>query len=293
MAHIFPESPGFGYGHDHGHGHEHDHDHHHHDPASAAAFAAHAKDLKLSADNLSVRYGAKSVIDGISFEVAGGSLVSVVGQNGCGKTTLLKAVAGLVKSQGTIAITERGAALKERSIAYVPQLTTVTSRLTVFEMVLLGLVKDLSLTVDKETFERVDAVLHAMHINRLAGESVASLSGGQKQLVFMAQAFVSNPRILLLDEPTSALDLRHQLIVMQAARDYTDRTGAVTLCVVHDLMAAARYSDRLLMLTDGKIRRFAPPREVLRPELLEEVYRVTAGVAENEGFLTVVPIRPV
>ena len=100
MAHIFPESPGFGHGHDHGHGHEHDHDHHHHDLASAAVFAAHAKDLKLSADNLSVRYGAKSVIDGISFEVAGGSLVSVVGQNGCGKTTLLKAVAGLVKSQG-------------------------------------------------------------------------------------------------------------------------------------------------------------------------------------------------
>ena len=87
-----------------------------------------------------------------------------------------------------------------------------------------------------------------MQISHLADRPVASLSGGQKQLVFMAQAFVSRPRVLLLDEPTSALDLRHQLIVMQAARSYAKTTGAAVLAIVHDLMLAARFSDKLLRL---------------------------------------------
>lgn len=136
------------------------------------------------------------------------------------------------ESNRRVLATENGKTLSNSAVAYVPQLTAVQSRLTVFEMVLLGLVNDLSLTVDGKTFDRVDAVLHAMHINELASEPVLSLSGGQKQLVFMAQAFVSSPRVLLLDEPTSALDLRHQLIVMQAARRYTERTGPQPCCVV-------------------------------------------------------------
>lgn len=250
--------------HDHGHPHAHDHAHDHGHSHAPMPFAEPVEELKLTVENLSVAFGRRRVLEDVSLTVEGGQLMSVIGQNGCGKTTLLKAVAG-----------------------------SVTSRLTVFEMVLLGLVRDLSLSLDAKTFDRVDAVLHAMHINTLASEPVHSLSGGQKQLVFMAQAFVSNPRVLLLDEPTSALDLRHQLIVMQAARDYTDRTGAVTLCVVHDLMAAARYSDRLLMLDQGRVRLFAKPEEVLKPELIREVYRVSAHVGVTApGFLSVVPIEP-
>lgn len=109
----------------------------------------------------------------------------------------------------------------------------------------------------------------------------------------MAQAFVSRPRVLLLDEPTSALDLRHQLIVMQAARSYAKTTGAAVLAIVHDLMLAARFSDKLLMLGDGTIRRFAAPAEVLTPEELAVVYRVEAAVERSqEGLLTVIPMTP-
>lgn len=201
-----------------GHTHPHDHDHHHESLLSELDRPVHT-DLKLSIENLSVSFGSKTVLSDVSADIAGGELVSVIGQNGCGKTTLLKAVAGLVKATGRVLATENGKTLSNSAVAYVPQLTAVQSRLTVFEMVLLGLVNDLSLTVDGKTFDRVDAVLHAMHINELASEPVLSLSGGQKQLVFMAQAFVSSPRVLLLDEPTSALDLRHQLIVMQAHAD--------------------------------------------------------------------------
>lgn len=271
--------------HNHEHNHEHAHAHVHRQPQRT--------DLQLNIENLCVSFGSKHVLENVDLTISSGQLISVIGQNGCGKTTLLKAVAGLVKSKGSIEASENGQSLCSKSIAYVPQLSTVTSRLSVFEMVLLGLVKDLSLAVDAKTFDRVDAVLHAMHIDKLASEPVHSLSGGQKQLVFMAQAFVSNPRILLLDEPTSALDLRHQLIVMQAARRYTEQTGAATLCVVHDLAAAARFSDRLLMLDQGRVRLCGRPEDVLRPALLEEVYRVSAYVGLTEpGFLNVTPIEP-
>lgn len=274
--------------HDHDHAHDHDHHHHHDEP-----FVKRTTDLRLAVKDLRVSFGSKTVLDGVNAEVTSGKLVSIIGQNGCGKTTLLKAIAGLVKASGQIELTENGSRLTGKAVAYVPQLTAVTSRLTVFEMVLLGLVKDLSLAVDAETFDRVDAVLHAMHINAFAGDPVHSLSGGQKQLVFMAQAFVSNPRVLLLDEPTSALDLRHQLIVMQAARRYTERTGAATLCVVHDLMAAARFSDQLIMLNEGRVRMCGTPEEVLKPETLAEVYRVSTHVGVTEpGFINVVPIEP-
>ena len=246
----------------------------------------------LKLDNLGVRFGEHVVLRDISCKIAGGELVSVIGQNGGGKTTLLKAVAGLLPHEGKVSADLPAQESFQKSIAYVPQLSQVTSRLTVFEMVLLGLVNDLSWRVTKETFDRVDETLHRLNINRLADVAVNRLSGGQKQLVFMAQAFVSRPKILLLDEPTSALDLRHQLVVMNAARNYTDQTGAVTIVVVHDLLTAARFSDKLLLLSEGKIRMLDTPENVLKPEALSEVYKVTVSVEKTDpGFLNVIPLQ--
>lgn len=247
----------------------------------------------ISLEHLSVRYGTKEVLKNVTADLKGGEVVSVIGQNGCGKTTLLKAIAGLVPHSGSIHTTAAENVAGRTSFSYVPQLTHVASRLTVFEMVLLGLVKNLTWRVSRETFDRVDATLHALHIDKLADSPVSSLSGGQKQLVFMAQAFVSQPVYLLLDEPTSALDLRHQLVVMNAARQYTLQTGAVTMMVVHDLLTAARYSDRIMLLSEGLVRIFDTPEHVLRPEILAEVYRVSVSVETTKtGFVSVVPIEP-
>ncbi|WP_295478845.1 ABC transporter ATP-binding protein [uncultured Sutterella sp.] len=249
--------------------------------------------LLLTVQNLSVAFGGRTILSDLSFTAHAGELVAVVGQNAAGKTTLLKAVAGLIPHGGEVLLTEDDRTLPAGSIAYLPQLTQVSSRLSVFEMVMLGLGRRLSWRVTPDVFERVDETLHAMQIAHLADRPVAALSGGQKQLVFMAQAFVSRPRVLLLDEPTSALDLRHQLIVMEAARAYAERTGSIALGIVHDLMLAARFSTKLLMLAQGRIRRYAPPAEVLTPEELSVVYRVEASVERTAaGFLTVIPERP-
>ena len=220
--------------------------------------------------------------------------MAVVGRNGVGKTTLIKAIARLIKRSGDVALyDDKGNLFSDRDIAYVPQLESVTSRLTAFEMVLLGLVKDLRWKVTDEQIEKVADTLAELGLDSLSRKPVCSLSGGQKQLVFMAQAFVSRPKVLLLDEPTSALDLRHQLVVMDLARKYTRENGAITLFVVHDLMLASRYSSRLLMLHEGRIKAFDTAERVLHPHLLGDVYDVEASVERTRpGFLNVIPVRP-
>ena len=158
---------------------------------------------------------------------------------------------------------------------------------------MLGLGRSLSWRVTPDVFEKVDQTLHAMQISPLADKPVASLSGGQKQLVFMAQAFVSGPKVLLLDEPTSALDMRHQLIVMQAAVDYVKRTGAVALAVVHDLMLASRFSSKLLMICEGGVRRYDTPQNVLTPEEMRDISRIEAAVDKTrEDCVVVIPQKP-
>ena len=248
--------------------------------------------LTLTVRNLGVEFGPKKILHDISFDVAAGELVSITGRNAAGKTTLLKAIAGLEPRTGDVVLKENGEVLPRSAIAYLPQLTQVSSRLSVFEMVMLGLGRRLSWRVTPDVFEQVDQTLHAMQISHLADLPVASLSGGQKQLVFMAQAFVSRPRVLL-DEPTSALDLRHQLIVMEAARAYAERTGSIALAVVHDLMLASRFSTRLLMLADGTVRRYDTPEKVLTPDELSVVYRVEAAVERTSGGrVVVIPEKP-
>lgn len=249
--------------------------------------------IELTLDKLGVSYGQNPVLYDICAHVKGPQLISVIGHNGSGKTTLLKAIAGLIPSQGEISVTENGSNIVTSAIRYVPQLSTIASTLTVFEMVLLGLVKTLSWRVSQEIFDKVDATLHALEINELAHTPVNKLSGGQRQLVFLAQAFVSQPKVLLLDEPTSALDLRHQLIVMNAVREYTRKNGAITLVIMHDLLTAARFSEQILLLEKGTLSILDEPELVLQAQRLERIYNVSVSIEKTASdFLNVVPIKP-
>lgn len=250
--------------------------------------------ISLSLKNLSVRLGGKDILRGVNATFEGGQIVSVVGQNGCGKTTLLKAIAGICSCDGEVCVQDQTQKLSKKAIRYMPQLSTVTSRLTVFEMVLLGLEAELGWRVDQATFDRVDRLLHLLEIDHLAHTPVASLSGGQKQLVFLAQACVSEPKVLLLDEPTSALDLRYQLVVMKAIRRYTEATGAVTIVVMHDLLNAARFCQKVMLLDSGSVMAFDTPENVFEKSRLEAVYDVKVSVeASQSGFLNVIALEPV
>lgn len=249
--------------------------------------------IQLALNNLAVCYDDNPVLHNICANIEGAQLVSVIGHNGSGKTTLLKAIAGLIHHQGEVSVKQDGQDVPVSAIRYVPQLSGISSTLTVFEMVLLGLVKSLSWRVSEEIFDKVDATLHSLEIDKLANVPINRLSGGQRQLVFLAQVFVSQPKVLLLDEPTSALDLRHQLIVMNAVSEYTQKHEAITLVIMHDLLTAARFSQQILLLESGTLSILDEPELVLQAKRLERIYNVSVSIEKTaSNFLNVVPIKP-
>lgn len=250
-------------------------------------------DLKL--ENITIKFGGRKIIDNLSAEFKGGEMTAIIGKNGVGKTTFIKSIAELTKHSGNVNLyCDNKKTESKKNIAYVPQLGSLNTKLTVFEMVLLGLVNNLKWHITNEQLEMVSNIIEELNLTHLSKQPFNTLSGGQKQLVSMAQSMISKPKVLLLDEPTSALDLRHQLIVMNLAQKYTKETGAVTIFVVHDLMLASRYGANLLLLNDGKIKVFDTAEKVLKPEMLESVYGVKISVEKTKtGFLSAVPIEPI
>lgn len=250
-------------------------------------------DLKL--ENITIKYGLRKIIDNLSADFKGGEMTAIIGKNGVGKTTFIKSIAELTKHSGNVNLYYDANKIEtKKNIAYVPQLGSLNTKLTVFEMVLLGLVNNLKWHITNEQLNMVSSIIEELNLTHLSKQPFNTLSGGQKQLVSMAQSLISKPKVLLLDEPTSALDLRHQLIVMNLAQKYTHETGAVTIFVVHDLMLASRYGDNLMLINDGKIKAFDKAENVLKPELLENVYGVKISIERTRsGFLSAVPIEPI
>ncbi len=248
----------------------------------------------LETKDLTVRYGDRVILDHVSANFPAGTMTAVIGSNGVGKTTYLKAIARLTPAGGEVWLNEDGTrTLDRRTVAYVPQLGALQTKLTVFEMVLLGLVNHLKWRVTDEQIQRVYATLEELGISAIAEQPFDTLSGGQKQLVSMAQSLIGRPKVLLLDEPTSALDLRHQLIVMDLAQRYTRENQSVTLFVVHDLMLASRYGENLLVLHQGKIYAHDAAKKILYPELIETVYGVSSQILDlPEAYQVVLPISP-
>ena len=163
--------------------------------------------LKMNLTDIKISYGKSNIIKNIKAEFYGGNVVSLIGPNGTGKTTLLKAIAHLVKYEGDInVIGETGYKNFRDSFTYVPQMSVNNINLTVFEIVLLGRVRDLTWKIEKIHLNAVAEILDELNLSHLSYSKFSSLSGGQKQMVIMAQAMVSKPKILLLDEPTTGLD---------------------------------------------------------------------------------------
>jgi iron complex transport system ATP-binding protein len=248
-------------------------------------------------ENLSVSYGRRRVLDGVCLSVPPGALVAVVGPNGAGKSSLLKATIGLVHRGGQVWLDgqelEGGAnELEGLGIGYLPQDTSIRSALTVLEVVLLGRLGRLGWRLPARALEAAVESLDALGLAALASRPVAELSGGQRQLVFLAQALTRQPRLLLLDEPTSALDLKHQLTVLSILRGLATPGGTSVLTVMHDINLAVRFADRLVVLRNGGVHASGSPAEVVDTGLLRDVFEVEAELtATASASPVVVPIR--
>ena len=238
----------------------------------------------ISAREVSIRYGSRVAVEGVCLEARPGEVLAILGANGSGKTSLLRALARLQPCGGSVR--------SVGAIGYLPQDNAMRAALTAFEVVLLGRLRSLTLRVASADLIAAEAALAELGVADLAARPIGELSGGQRQLVFIAQVLAADPAILLLDEPTSALDIAHQLHVLDLIRAATIRRGLTTIAVLHDLNAAARFSDRLALMDCGRLLLAGSAASVLTAARLRQAYGVDVAVmTAPDGYPVVIPLR--
>lgn len=258
--------------------------------------------MRFATEDVVVRYpgSEKAALDGVTMDVPDGSLYAVLGPNGSGKSTLMRALLGVAPVAGGRALldgretqswTRRELA---RAVGAVSQSETIAFPLTVREMVAMGRYPHLGLLGGQAEGDR-EAVARALaqcDAEALAGRDVTTLSGGELQRVRIARALAQEPRALVLDEPTASLDVRHEMAILELLRASADQ-GMTVLLVTHGLDLAARFADRLLLLSGGRVAAEGTPEEVLKAEVLEGVYRWRLAVEADPvtGTPRVTPLR--
>lgn len=247
----------------------------------------------LSVQGVSFRYNSAPVLEGVSFELARGKILGVLGVNGAGKSTLLKCVNKILKpTKGSILLNDEdilrlsGTRIARR-MGYVPQKYSDDS-LTVFDTVLLGRKPHIRWAAVKRDYEIVERILHTMKLDRFALRKVSELSGGESQKVIIARALAQEPDILLLDEPTSNLDLKNQIDVMSLIRNVVQDHDVSVIITMHDLNLAMRYTDGLLMIKDNTVYSCISTNQVT-PEIIHHVYGIEVILAKVNGYQIVVP----
>ena len=247
-------------------------------------------------ENITVRLGGTAIVEGASSVLTTGKITAIIGPNGAGKTTLLTALAGLKPTHGTVSADGRDLGAQERRslVAYMPQDIGASSSLTVLEVVLLGRLASLGLTVPQDLLAKAARALDRFGLAPLQDRTLDAISGGQRQLVYLTQALYREPQLLLLDEPTAALDLRHQLIVMEAVRKHAAEHGICVLIAMHDLSLAAQFADQIICLCNGRIEADGPADQVLKVARLQELFGVETEIDRAaSGHLRITPVRAV
>lgn len=238
--------------------------------------------MMIAVNNLFFSYdGKNNILDDISFEVNKGDVLSVIGPNGAGKTTLFKCLLGqLAPSNGKITIEgEDISQISVRSlakkIAYIPQLGTETFDYSVADTILMGTVASLPLlsVPGKEQYSAVKAALDLVGIEKLSDRKMSQLSGGEKQLVYIARALAQRAKILVMDEPTSALDYGNQIKVMNTVKNLA-KDGYTILISMHNPKAAIKYSTKTLAIMNHKVKAFGTSNEVITEDFINELYGI-------------------
>ena len=255
----------------------------------------------ISAQNLTYEVEGKTLLDGVDLQAERGQLVGLIGPNGAGKTTLLRTISGILRyRQGSIhlegsdlmALSPKDAAA---TLALVPQIAPYTYGFTSMELVLMGRYPHLGrFQIEGREDDRIAReAMRLTEIEQFADRTLDTLSGGERQRVFVARALAQQPRILLMDEPTANLDVLHQLKVLDLVRQLVD-DGLTAVAAIHDLNMAARYCDKLVLLSGGRVLAEGPPNEVLAPETIESAFGVKSAVYQDPitGSLAISLIGP-
>lgn len=239
----------------------------------------------LQLDNLTVRRSGRVTLHPASLRVEAGEFIGLIGPNGAGKSTLLRAALGLIAARGQSSLTQLSPRARARLAAWLPQQREIAWGLRVAALV--ALAQD-----GREEAPQVAAALARMDVAALAQRPATALSGGEQARVLIARALAQDTPLLLADEPIAGLDPAHQIACM-ALFARLAAEGRTVIASAHDLGLAARHCTRLWVLHQGRIVADGPPRAVLTPALLRDVFAIRCHLTEAEGGLILQPLAGV
>jgi len=248
----------------------------------------------IEVDGVEFGYNSKPTLRDITFSINEGDVLAKLGPNGVGKTTLLKCLNRILKySVGAVMVEGQDITLMEkkqiaRHMGYVPQRGDA-SRMTVFDSVLLGRKPHIDWDATKKDVRLAGRVIELLGLEKLSLRSIDEISGGEYQLVQIARALVQQPRIILLDEPTNSLDLRNQHAILGLIGKIVRMNQMAAIMTTHDLNLAIRYSNRFLLMKEGKILA-AGGDEVITAETIKAAYDVDVVVEKVNGTHVVMPV---
>lgn len=250
----------------------------------------------VSIDSVSISYRDRLAVDDVSMSVETGHWLGLIGPNGAGKSTLLRSIAGLVDHSGAITFDGASIAADRRAstVALLPQNPVMPPGMTVGEYVLLGRTAHLGWLASEDEHDRsmVAEAIERLELIDFASRPVDELSGGEAQRVALARALAQESSVLLLDEPTSALDLGHQLAVLELVNEVRCERMLTVIAAMHDLTAAGRIADEIVLMGEGRVEVAGPPGDVLTPDTLGPVFGAEITVLDApDGTRVVVPMR--
>ena len=253
--------------------------------------------LKIEVINLTLAYGRNVVVRDVNFTLEPGRMIGLVGPNGCGKSTIVKAISRVVAPvSGHVAFNGRNVSRithmeMARLVGVVPQIPLLPSNFTAFEVVLMGRNPHLGL-FRYESERDMKIAWQAMEKTRtrhLSGRRIGELSGGEIQSVVIARVLAQQTEGILLDEPTSNLDIGRQIEMLDLMQEMCRKQGLTMVVALHDLNLAVQYCDRLILLHDGAIKAEGTPAKVVTQDNIRKVYGTGSAVYNIDGLTAIFP----
>lgn len=244
----------------------------------------------LDAKDISLKYAKTNIIEHLDCSIEKGKITTLIEKNGCGKSTLLKGFSRLIPNHsGSIIINQEpmqtlSQKALTKKLAFLPQDQQVIPQLAIYDLISYGRYPHqsyLGFLSDKDK-ETIDWAIEMTNIQELKDKTVDSLSGGQRQKVYIALALAQDTDIILLDEPTTYLDLNHQLEVLELLKELNQKTQKTILMVLHNLNLASRFSDHLIAMKNGKIKFQGSPEEVFNRTMLKEIFNIQDHIIMDE-----------
>ena len=244
---------------------------------------------RLEAEEVSIRYDKNIVVEDLKLSIPDEKITTLIGPNGCGKSTILKTLSRIMNAAGGAIYLDGKSIHKQstrqiaRKMAVLPQSPEAPEGLKVRELVSYGRYPHQNgfSTLQKEDRDAIRWAIEQTNLLEIAEQPIDALSGGQRQRVWIAMALAQETNFLLLDEPTTYLDLAHQLEILEVLQKLNEQEKRTIVMVIHDLNHAARFSDYMVAIRDGVIIKEGAPTEVMQAEILRDVFHIDAEIVTD------------